>query len=123
MICPVCHGKRVRYNHDTQTWGPDPCIACGGSGEGPVGNQQSPETRDKARTPRPRRMLVRSSRAWTPAEIRYLRREMAKPRPHGKRQEWLRKLAARLSSISGNERSVFAITREMTILGHAEGTE
>ena len=73
-VCPVCEGRKVRYDHDTLTWGPLPCIACKGTGIGPVGRDQTDAARQKARESmaRARELRRQNPRGWTAAEDRFI---------------------------------------------------
>lgn len=75
MICPVCRGSKLRYDNDASVWGPEPCIACKGSGIGPAGNRATEGMLHKMLATR----QERSGRAhgnghvpWLPAEDAYI---------------------------------------------------
>jgi hypothetical protein len=106
MICPVCRGSKLRYNDDTRSWGPQSCIACGGSGMGPVGNQAADATLDKMKATRLERGIRPHGNGhvpWLPAEDDYITkvdaawRQTATARRGGHRpQGWYERLADEL---------------------------
>lgn len=104
MICPVCHGSKLRYNGTS--WGPQSCIACGGSGMGPVGNRATDATLDKMQATRLERGIRPHGNGhvpWLPEEDAYVvkadqswQRTAAARRGSHRPQGWYERLANEL---------------------------
>jgi hypothetical protein len=122
VICPVCRGSKLRYNPETVSWGPDPCIACGGSGEGPRGSEVSPELRERQRVARAEFLRHRKEAkhrrrtGWSKAEDRYILRQEAEWRMTAQETgrirrpgSWYHDLVADLAERFGSIRTAIAL--------------
>lgn len=70
MTCPVCRGSKLRYNPDTNSWGPQSCPACEGTGQGPTGRRMSDDTVQRMNDTRQEHGAHAANQhvPWTPEE-------------------------------------------------------